>query len=232
MSTALRRNLVFVWLLAISLYVSLTTPVFSDPHKSSHFDELDVQRINIREPDGTLRMVLSNTAEAPGIFFRNKEHRHPSRKSAGILFFNDEGTENGGIIFDGSKRNGEVQNAGHLSFDQYEQDQVLTLEQTEENGQRTAGLTILDQPSDPIPIDLGDKAGSPEGDAALRAYATHRHTFARVFVGKTPTRDSTVVLRDATGVARLQLAVTADGIASIEFLDTAGHVTRRITDHP
>ena len=48
-------------------------------------------------------MVISNKADFPGIIIKGKETPHPDRKTAGMLFFNDEGTENGGLIFGGSK---------------------------------------------------------------------------------------------------------------------------------
>ena len=41
--------------------------------KKTKFDEIDVQRINVLEPDGTLRMVISNHARLPGIIVRGKE---------------------------------------------------------------------------------------------------------------------------------------------------------------
>jgi hypothetical protein len=86
------------------------------------FDEIEVHRINVVEPDGTLRMVISNKAAFPGAIIRGKEYPHAERKTAGMLFFNDEGTENGGLIFGGSKdKGGHVESYGHLSFDQYEQ---------------------------------------------------------------------------------------------------------------
>src|ERR1700679_437493 len=66
------------------------------------FDEIDVHRINVVEPDGTLRMTISDRAEFPGMIIKGKELPHASRNdSAGMLFFNDEGTENGGMIFGG-----------------------------------------------------------------------------------------------------------------------------------
>lgn len=49
-------------------------------------------------PDGTPRMVISNKSLFPGIVIKRQEHLHPDRQSAGMLFFNDEGTENGGLI--------------------------------------------------------------------------------------------------------------------------------------
>src|SRR5450432_581455 len=68
--------------------------------KKPRFDEIDVQRINVVEPDGTLRMVISNHARLPGIIVRGKEQQF-ARPQAGVLFYNDEATENGGLIFGG-----------------------------------------------------------------------------------------------------------------------------------
>src|ERR1700748_2748138 len=94
------------------------------------FDEIDVHRINVREPDGTLRLVISNRQSFPGAIIKGKEYPHEDRKTAGVLFFDDEGTEDGGLIFGAVKdAQGKVTESNvHLSFDQYMQDQVLTLD--------------------------------------------------------------------------------------------------------
>ena len=89
---------------------------------SAHqIDELDVHRINVRERDGTLRMVISNHERLPGVINRGKENPRNDRPFAGMLFYNDEGTENGGLVFGGRRdANGEVVDAGvALSFDRY-----------------------------------------------------------------------------------------------------------------
>ncbi len=52
----------------------------------TNFDEINVQRINIVEPDGTLRMVISDKTRFPGIISRGKEFPHPNRKTAGTAF--------------------------------------------------------------------------------------------------------------------------------------------------
>jgi hypothetical protein len=76
------------------------------------FDEMDVHRINVREPDGTLRMVISNHARLPGVIVRGKENPPVDRPYAGVLFYNDEGAENGGLVFGGHRNaNGEVVDA-------------------------------------------------------------------------------------------------------------------------
>src|SRR5262249_9926008 len=94
----------------LTVYSGVLTAVFAITFlsgfaggKRTTFEEIYVQRINIVEPDGTLRMVLSCKSKAPGVIIRGKEYPHPNRKTAGVLFFNDEGTENGGLSFGGMK---------------------------------------------------------------------------------------------------------------------------------
>lgn len=85
---------------------------FSAARRSETFDQITVHRINVVEPDGTLRMVISNRNKLPGIIVRGKEQPF-ARPQAGILFYNDEGSENGGLIFSGRKNEkGEVVDSG------------------------------------------------------------------------------------------------------------------------
>jgi hypothetical protein len=132
------------------LSVVFVTTVFGGLTAKRHrFDEIDVHRINVVEADGTPRMVLSNKTRLPGIIVKGKEYAHEDRKTAGILFFDDEGTENGGLIFGGMRgKDGKVESWGHLSFDQYMQDQVFTVDAGEENGQRRSGIVGADQCTD------------------------------------------------------------------------------------
>ena len=201
--------------------------------ETTAFDTLDVKRINVREDDGTLRMVIANTREFPGLILRGEEWPHPGRTTAGMLFFNDEGTENGGLIFGGRKgSDGAVEGYGHLSFDQFEQDQVVALEQSEEGGTRTAGLAISDR-SDVSMIDINRRLDGLTGAAREAEIARLRAEDAlghpRAFFGKDEERASKLELKDAAGRTRLRLHVEADGAASIQFLNEAGRVTRTMT---
>ena len=143
------------FLLAYALLVStlsagaLVTQAIGAQNKVA-FDEIDVKRINVREEDGTLRLVISNTKRFPGVIVKGKEQPHPNRQTAGLLFFNEEGTENGGLTWDGSKRNGKVSSGGHLSFDRYEQDQVIQLTQSEQEDSRMAAMIMSDRPDQPM----------------------------------------------------------------------------------
>lgn len=197
------------------------------------FDEIDVERINVREEDGTLRMVISNTERFPGMIIRGKERPHPTRRQAGMLFYNEEGTENGGLGFGGKKENGTVSAGAQLAFDQYEQDQVIQITHQEHDGKRYAGLVISDRPDRSFDPDLIEKVmAMPDGAEKQAEMARLKELYGgaqRLFIGKTRERTSAVNLNDAEGRARIRLQVTAGGAASIEFLDEAGKVVRTLT---
>ena len=72
--------------------------------KVQQFDEIDVHRINVRELDGTIRMVISNHARLPGVVANGKHNAPVDRPYAGMLFYNDEGNENGGLVFGGHRK--------------------------------------------------------------------------------------------------------------------------------
>ena len=227
-------------LLAYSAVVMTAAAGFSVSHavgqqKVTAFDTIDVQRLNVREADGTLRMAIANKALFPGAIFKGKEYPHASRAdTAGMIMFDDEGTEDGGLIFGGKTGpDGKVQSFGHLSFDQYMQDQVVNLEQSESDGRRGAGLSINDMPDAPMDIETLSKIESmkdgPEKQAIIKRLVAEgaggRH---RLFVGKQD-KTSMLALNDAAGKPRVVMKVTPEGAASIEFLDEAGKTVRTVT---
>ncbi|APW72035.1 MULTISPECIES: hypothetical protein [Sphingopyxis] len=199
------------------------------------FEEIDVKRINVREDDGTIRMIVSNSSHAPGIIMHGKERPHPAgNRGAGIIFYNEEGSENGGLTFAGKTGpDGKVSGGGHLSFDQYEQDQVIQLTQSEYDGRRWAGMIINDRPDQPLDFDLAERISKmpdgPERTALLeKVQAEGSFGRQRLYVGKTRDRDSAVMLSDAMGRPRIRMQVTSDGKASIDFLDEKGALIRSV----
>lgn len=198
------------------------------------FEEIDVQRINVVEPDGTVRLVLSGKATFPGLVFEGKEYPHPNRKTAGILFFNDEGTEHGGIVFGGETgEDGEVDAYGHLSFDQYEQDQVVTLNATESGGRRKAGLSIWDRPdysTEELLLLMERTKDQPDAErkAALAEFHASRESpHPRLYLGKGQSGAVSLRLNDPEGRERLVVEVGADGSPFLLFLDEEGEEVAR-----
>ncbi len=226
--------LVYSGVLTAAVAITLLTGAGNVTPRVASFDEIDVKRLNVREDDGTLRFVLTNTSHTPGIIFHGKERPHPSgRRTAGMLFFNEEGTENGGMTWGGEKRDGHVQSSGHLSFDQYEQDQVIQLTQSESDGKRWAAMVLNDRPSEPLDFDLAARISHmPEGparDAEIkRVIADGTFGRERLWVGKAADRSSMVIMSDALARPRMRLRVTKEGDASIDFLDENGKVQRSI----
>jgi hypothetical protein len=149
-------------------------------------------------------MVISNRDQMPGIVVRGKELPKVDRPQAGMLFYNDEGTENGGLIF-GGRRNekGEVVNSGgSLSFDKYGASQIVRIAGVDDKDNQFAGLSVDDQ----------DKG------------ASHR-----VWVGRQADGAALLSLMDGAGRKRIVMQVTEDGRASLEFLDLDGRVVQRLS---
>jgi len=200
------------------------------------FDEIDVHRINVREPDGTLRMVISNMQSFPGAIIKGQEYPHEDRKAAGMLFYDNEGSEDGGLIFGMLKdAQGKVTEANvHLSFDQYMQDQVLTLDGGEEGGERYSTIAMNDQPDYPITETIEamnriDKLPKAEQDAAWKGFfTTHASAHQRVKLGRLEDKSAALVLKDVNGKSRIVMKVAADGTPSLEFLDADGRVVSEL----
>lgn len=185
--------------------------------------EINVQRINVREPDGRIRCVISNSKLLPGAIVRGREYEHP-REVAGLLFFNDEETENGGLIFGGADR----ETGGSLTFDAYEQDQIVQLLGVQDAAGQVAGLVVSDRPAErSIVEDLQELAGHmTHGNGDLdRDKPLGYYGARRVFAGS-DRGDALLNLCDGQGRPRLRLRVTADGNAAIEFLDQDGGVVQ------
>ena len=131
--------------------------------RNTKFTEIDVERINIVEPNGHYRMVLSNRPRSIGPIAYGKPFGYPGGGRPGIIFFNDEGTENG-----------KFSSGVHMSFDQYNQDQVVVRQYNDENGTRRTGLTFADRADVPI-MEVVAQMDSinqlPDGPAKVEARA-------------------------------------------------------------
>ena len=171
--------------------------------KVQKFDEIDVHRINVREPDGTLRLVIANHAQLPGVIVRGKELPAKDRPQAGMLFYNDEGTENGGLITSGHRdAKGDIIDSGvSLSMDRYGTHQFVQLAGVDDSMIHIAGLIVSD---------------------------TDERASRRVFVGHDKQGVARVSLMDRNGRARILLQVTSDGTPSLSFLDADGKIVNEL----
>lgn len=205
-------------------FVVIAISGFTVARQKASFGTIDVQRINVVEPDGTVRMVISDKARFPGAIIQGKEYPF-DRHTAGMLFFNDEGTENGGLIFGGQRnKDGTVSSYGHLSFDRYDQDQELNLEYLQDGTGQSTKLAFLDQPSWPIT----DVLRLPRGQWAHFA-ATHARGTPRLMMSRAGDGSVSLGLKDEQGHTRILIQVAADGTPVIELLDRSGRIVSRLS---
>lgn len=74
-----------------------------------------------------------------------------------MIFYNDEGTENGGFVFRGEKVNDKVNHGLHMSFDRYNQDQTLMMQHIEMDDYMITGLTVMDRPNTAMDFDMTNR---------------------------------------------------------------------------
>ncbi|HTC53169.1 MAG TPA: hypothetical protein VK700_14620 [Steroidobacteraceae bacterium] len=163
------------------------------------FDEIRVHRMDIVEPDGTLRMVLSNSKRLPGVIVKGKEQPPNDRPQAGMLFYNDEGSETGGLIFGGRKNSdGQVVDCcGSLSFDRYGANQIIQLAGVDDVTDQFTGVSVRDSKQ-------------------------------RIWVGRKADGAAAISLMDGSGRPRIVMSAPASGNPTLEFLDESGKVVQKL----
>jgi len=255
MAHDLERDVRFLKRYAVAMTafaVVATTGAFT---RGAHekFTEIDVERINVVEPNGHYRMVITNRPRSIGPIYKGEPFGYKGGTRPGIIFFNDEGTENGGLTFTGSTctdttsvttgrpcTKGTYSASTHMSFDQFNSDQVLNLDYREDNNGRLVGISMADRAN----VDIHDLV--MERDAILKMADTNARRAAlakwqeprngvplfaeRLFIGRNPDKSAIVNLRDPNGRPRLRLLVDSLGSPRIEFLNEAGQVTYSLAD--
>ncbi len=203
------------------------------------FDEITVGRINIVEPDGQKRLIISNRAQFPGAFDQGKEIARPDRRTfAGMLFLDEEGNENGGFLQKGSMNaDGKISAGLSLTFDRYRQDQALQLLHTNNEQSGASVIMINDVPyfknAGIDSMDQFRKAAQALPESERDAYwaklaSENKISNTRVRLGTTPGKTSALMLSDANGRTRMRLMVSASGKAAIEMLDETGKIVKTI----
>lgn len=200
------------------------------------FRVIDAGRINIREKDGRLKAALSNSAG----FNEGYRAEHGGVAFSGLMFYNEEGQETGGLVYRGKAIQGGQDADVTLTFDQYRQDQNVYLhheEHKDAQGLRIDdGLTINARPDwtkvkdeysiysrlEKLPPDERDELqlkSAQAGDISLR----------RLFFGvqrgikdNKPYDDTGVFIKNKWGRNAIKLYVDTDNRPHFEVFDPLG----------
>lgn len=232
METKLEREVRFLKIYALvatlACVVFLAT-AFSFQENKQKFGEIDVERINIVEKDGKLRMVISNEArQHPGIV-NGKVIERKTPRQPGMIFFNQLGDEMGGLLFGENGGNGHF---GTLTWDKVRNDQTMGFRYLEgDDGTYSSGLEMWQQPNIPGDVMLEKIRAArkitdeTQRKAALKALADKNEmTTYRLFLGKNRDDSTILAMSDIKGKPRIVMEVTSDGVPKLEFLDAQGKV--------
>lgn len=202
---------------------------FAIQTRNQKFEEIDVERINIVEKDGKLRMVIANGArQHPGMVDGKLIPRQGPRP-AGMIFFNERGDELGGLVYSGDTDKGQF---GSLTFDKFRGDQTIAFQHLEsKTGTYFAGLTFNDEnlttPERTAKFEAIQKLATDNERNAAFAAMREKGEFLvpRLQIGRSrDDKASFISLNDAKGKQRLSISVSSDGVPKINFYDEAGKV--------
>jgi len=206
---------------------------FAGQVERQEFTEIDVERINIVEADGTLRMVISNQErQHPGIV-NGKVIERAGPRPPGMIFFNHLGDEMGGLVFGA---NGELGHFGSFTWDKVRNDQTIGFRHLEgDDGAYSTALEMWQQPNIPADVmmaryDSANALRDPEArDAAVEAMRERGElSRRRLFFGKGRNDAMILDMRDVQGRSRIRMSVAPDGEPVLEFLDAGGKVVYRL----
>lgn len=207
--------------------VSLFVMSFVDRSGKDRFEEIDVERINIVEDNGDLKMVISNQEKQhPGLF--DGEVLLERERPPGIIFFNEEQDEVGGLAYKGNKEEGALM---ALSFDQYNNDQVMQLRYLESKKNRTYGLQLWDRDQNFTSTRVINVLDSlqrldysrKEIQEKMREMNNGEPIAApRLFAGKKRDKSVGLFVQDESGNDRIRIYVDEKNKPQIEFLDNQG----------
>jgi hypothetical protein len=202
--------------------------------KNASFDTITLHRINVVDREGKLAMIITDHDDFPPPIINGKPvKRMGGNDSNGIVFYNQLGNEQGALEWSGRiEKNGTFDSGTTLSYDSVKTDQLLQVDDSNNNGTQSAYVIGWNEPDETTAeyhafIREWQMATTDAQKRALRAKYPNQRIYERFFFGNDGTQ-SKVVLRDAKGKPRINMFVTDDGQAKLQFLDADGKVTYQL----
>lgn len=208
---------------------------------NKRFAEIDVERINIIEKDGTIKMVITNVDRFPNgkDTINNRPTNVTRKKRSGMLFFNEDGIECGGFIFDGQKRANGHSSGLSLTYDQYDGDQVMQLlTQDVRSGDKrmvSSSLVFNDRAVNENQLSMHqintelEQLRKTDPATAKKKYQEYEAKgqlggAPRIMLGKSRSLNNGLFLFDDKGMPRAMFYVDKDNNAKLDFFDDKGNV--------
>ena len=228
-------NFLMAYAIISTLFISFfALSSFSQKDKVQRLDELVVKKITVVGEDNSPRMVLSNETRQHSGRMNGKDWAKRERP-AGIIFFNNQGDECGGIIFKATEKDGKIVSGMSFTMDQYKNDQVLQILNDEHYADGKTyierGITINEYPEG---ADLDRKnqklkelnkiKDDKERKEKINELMKKEGHVQRLFMGKTYGNSSGLFLAGADGKLKMMIYVDEKGVPKIQTLNEKGEV--------
>ena len=238
----LNRELVLLRTFAVSTVAIMAVIVLFafKTNENQKFGTIDVERINIVEADGTVKMIITNVEQFPNgeTIINDKAINKNRKKRSGMLYFNEDGLEAGGLIYDGAKNENGHSSGLSLTYDRYDGDQVMQLITTDEarGDERTvsSSLRFSDRTAN-VSIEETHKIFAEIEsikDKKLRRQKYREYSdqgliggTPRILLGKTSGQNNGLFLFGNDGKRKGNFYVDKDNNVKLEVYDDQGNVT-------
>lgn len=221
---AIISSLALIGLLSKSFFIKDTT---------AQQDELTVKRLNIVGEDGSYRMVFSNEKRQHSGRVAG-EDLPPRKRPAGIIFFNNEGDECGGLIAEVDQT--EKGKNAYMSFtmDNYHDDQALQIINDEyyEDGTTSIhrGVVLNEYPENSNLMDRYHKlleadkiTDQKQRDLQKQMILDNESAKRRLFIGRGKDKNTGLFLYDQLGKLKMKIFIDAQGNPRMQILDQNGN---------
>ncbi|MFT3908247.1 MAG: hypothetical protein QM737_02380 [Ferruginibacter sp.] len=234
------RSLIMSNIVLVSFITFIFITGFGKNDGRENFTEINTERINILGTNGKPVLVIANKRLMPGPTINGKDYARDvidgRSYMAGMIFFNELGDEVGGIQYAGIKKDSTGYSAvGHLSFDQWHQNQVMALDYNDKSGNRYAGMRIWDRPTNASFDNMLDlikeiqdaKDNTARADSLKKLWNEAKERgengVERMFIGS-KNEVAQIELKDKKGNIRGRFFVDNNGDAKLEFMNQKGEV--------
>lgn len=196
-----------VWGLLLKPFIPIPSANGSSAMRSAMFDTLSVRRIDVVDENGKTRFLIANTAQLPGAILRGREYKRSIHDSAGMLFYDANGNETGGLAL--TKLG--TDDVANMTFDYAYQptDGISMIRRESADGKHSEASFGISDRRPYRPGDIGSTQGVPRISLVDKD------------------RNSALVISDAGGHPRIRIGVDATGEPQIEMLDAKGNVEYR-----
>jgi hypothetical protein len=208
---------------------------------------VSVERLEIREPDGSLAFALANSAHPTVATMDGEvlladqaaERRHPN-----FIYFDGNGDEVGGLMLRTVDGPDGPSVSRFMTFDGMDHQEVLVLGHNQGPAGSTTGLRVFQHAPGATLIgglrDVGAEPGATRAElqAAIAAIPEDERAermrsllgITRLELGTSLEGEAGLTLHDAEGRPRIVLETPADGEPSLRFLDENGETVLRLPE--